>query len=189
MRFSATKFSTTLTGLLILGLPTDGSSMNSLKSKEIKQEDKMAIAREEVPAKDRWNVEALYLNPEQWKEDLRRNGGEAKKPKWPEVAQFKGKLHDPKAVANLFDIYLNLQRKLEKLHTYAHLRMDEDRGNDHFKSDFGLVSSLIHEFSLETSWIEPGFLSLSETQFQKLIADTNLSNYRFYLEKIGRMRS
>lgn len=187
MRFFATQFSTTLPGLLILLVPTIGNSMNILKTKEIKEE-KMVVVRDEVPVKDRWNVEALYLNPDQWKEDFSKIGGEAKGPKWPELAQYKGKLHDPLAVAGLFDLYLNVQRKLEKLHTYAHLRMDEDLGNDHSKNDFGLISTLIHEFSLETSWIEPEFLSLNEDQFKQLIADSVLSPYRFHLEKIGRMR-
>ncbi len=149
----------------------------------------MVIARDEVPAKDRWNVEALYLNPDLWKEDLAKAGkSQTDAPRWPELAQFKGQLHDPAAVAKFFDIYLDLQRKLEKLHTYAHLRLDEDLGNDFFKSDFGLISTLIHEFSLETSWIEPEFLSLSAERFEKLLADAALSPYKFHLEKIGRMR-
>ncbi len=177
-----------LPGLLILSMATPGVSMNSLKTKEIKEVENMIVARDEVPVKDRWNVEALYSNAEQWKEDFAKMGGALKSPKWPELAQFKGKLHDPKVVSQLFDSYLNLQRKLEKLHTYAHLRMDEDLGNDHSKNDFGLISTLIHEFSLETSWIEPEFLSLGEEQFQALLVDAHLSPYRFYLEKMGRMR-
>lgn len=171
-----------------MSAPTSGVCMNSLKSKEIKQEEEMVVVRDEVPSKDRWNVEALYLSPEIWKEDLTKVGGDAKAPKWPELAKFRGQLHDPNAVVRFFDIYLNLHRKLEKLHTYAHLRMDEDLGNDYFKTDFGLISTLIHQFALETSWIEPEFLSLSEEQFRRLIVDASLTPYRFYLEKIGRMR-
>jgi oligoendopeptidase F len=188
MSFFAIQFSTILSGLLILSAPVRGECMNSLKTNPIKEGDSMPLAREEVPLKDRWNVEALYLNPESWKEDLQKAQGDTKAPKWPQFSQYKGKLADPSAVASLFDSYLNLQRKLEKLHTYAHLRLDEDLGNDTFKSDFGMISSLIHEFSLETSWIEPEFLSLKEEEFQNLIKDTKLTPYRFHLEKIGRMR-
>jgi oligoendopeptidase F len=83
-------------------------------------------------------------------------------PKWPQIVEYKGKLQDPRAAARFFESYLSLQRKLEKLHTYAHLRLDEDLGNDSFKGDFGSISSLIHEFSLETSWVEPEFLSLNQ---------------------------
>lgn len=148
----------------------------------------MPLARSEVPAQDRWNVEALYLNPDSWKSDLKLLQGDHQGLKWPEIASFKGRLHDPDAVVSLFENYLKLQRQLEKLHTYAHLRLDEDLGNDDYKSNFGLISSLIHEFSLETSWIEPEFLSLTETQFESLMADAALIPYRFHLEKIGRMR-
>lgn len=146
------------------------------------------MSRSEVPVQDRWDVEALYHTPEIWKTELAQVKGGEKTPRWPQFRDYKGKLDDPKAVAKLFELYLNLQRKLEKLHTYAHLRLDEDLGNDLFKSDFGLISSLFHDFSLETSWIEPEFLNLEEKQFQKLISDASLKPYQFHLERIGRMR-
>jgi oligoendopeptidase F len=175
MGLFATQISTILPALLIIG-------MNVLKTNNLKPEsESMPPSRNEVPETDRWNVEALYQSPENWKQDL-------EKLEWSELSQYKGRLHDPKAAAKLFDSYLSLQRQLEKLHTYAHLRFDEDLGNDSFKSNFGMISSLIHEFSLETSWIEPEFLSLTEVQFQKLLADSTLNPYRFHLEKIGRMR-
>lgn len=148
----------------------------------------MPVSRSEVPKEAQWNVEALYRNSESWKADLTKAKGQEKAPKWPQLTTYKGKLHDPTAVAGLLNSYLNLQRQLEKLHTYAYLRLDEDLGNDVYKSDFGLISSLIHEFSLEASWIEPEFLSLNNDQFQKLLSASELKPYQFHLEKIGRMR-
>ncbi len=189
MRLFAIRFSTILSGLLILALPSDGECMNSLKTSNLKSENRtLPKARKEVPLESCWNVEALYLSPDAWKEELSQAQGSGKAPKWPHLSTYRGRLHEPKAVAQLFDSYLSLQRQLEKLHTYAHLRLDEDLGNDTFKSDFGLISTLIHEFSLETSWIEPEFLSLNEERFRQLTADAALEPYRFHLEKIGRMR-
>lgn len=187
MRFLATPFSTISVGLLILSTSAAGFCANSLKTKEISKEEKMTMTRNQIPVKDRWNVEALYANPEQWKKDFVTLGG-VKGSRWPELGEFKGKLGNPEAVRGFFDVYLSLQRKLEKLHTYAHLRMDEDLGDDLSKSNFGLISTLIHEFSLETSWIEPELLSLKEEQFQQLLSHAELSPYHFYLEKVGRMR-
>jgi oligoendopeptidase F len=163
--------------------------MNTLKTNNLKEETElMPVSRNEVPVQDRWNVEALYVNPDSWKTDLTQAQGQEKTPKWPQLSEYKGRLHDPQAVAGLLESYLTLQRQLEKLHTYAHLRLDEDLGNDTFKSDFGLISSLIHEFSLETSWIEPEFLSLNDEQIQQLIAHSDLAPYQFHLQKIIRMR-
>ena len=156
--------------------------MNSLKTNDL--ESNKPVARAQVPAENQWNVEALYASPSDWSSDY----SQIKDEKWLEIGSYKGKLNTPEAVTNLLNTYLDKQRQLEKLHTYAHLRMDEDLGNDSSKNDYGLISSLIHEFSLETSWIEPEFLSLSEDQFQVIVNDNQMKPYKFYLEKIGRMR-
>ena len=191
MRFFATKFSRILFRLLTLSaaapVPFFGDAVNILTINQLEKEKPMAKNRSEVPLEDRWNVEALYQNEESWKAELNLVQGQ-EKPRWTEMKSFKNRLSDPAAVASLFEFYLNAQRKLEKLHTYAHLRLDEDLGNDHFKSDFGLISSLIHDFQLETSWIEPEFMRLNEADFENLISQSQLKPYRFYLQKVGRMR-
>lgn len=149
----------------------------------------MPKTRNEIPLEDRWNVEALYQSPDQWKAELAQIQGKERTPHWPELASFKGKLQEPESAVSLFDYYLNLDRKLSKLHAYAFMRADEDLGNDTFKSNFGLISSLLNDFVLEASWIEPELLSLSEEQFKKLISHPSLKSYQFYLEKMGRMRA
>lgn len=148
----------------------------------------MPVARSEIPVEKKWNVEALYQNPEMWRDELQALAKLDSGAKWPELMQYRGRLHDPLSVKSLFESQLALMRQLEKLHMYAFLRHDEDVGDDTFKTDLGLISSLIHEFSIDCSWIEPEFLSLSEEQFSKLLSDASLSPYRFHLEKIGRMR-
>lgn len=189
MRFFARQFSTLIAGLLIFGLANSGNAMTASKSTSKNLEDNMPLARHEVSKDNTWNVEALYLDPNSWKSELKAVQGQDNGPKWPQISEYRGKMNDPKAVVSLFESLLTLQRKLEKLHTYAHLRMDEDLGNDSFKSGYGMISTLIHEFSLETAWIEPELLSLSEEQFKSLLAHTAMSPYRFHLEKVGRMRA
>lgn len=149
----------------------------------------MSKSRNEIPIEDRWNVEALYSNPDQWKEELAQVQGKERSPRWPQFTTFKGKLGEPGETASLMEFYLSLDRKLAKLHTYAHLRADEDLGNDTFKSNYGLISSLFHDFQLETSWIEPELLALNEEDFRELTSHPSLTSYKFYFEKIGRMRS
>jgi oligoendopeptidase F len=148
----------------------------------------MSKTRDEIPEQDRWNVAALYSDPENWKSDLLQTRGQEKAPYWPELKTYQGKLSDPKIAASFFDYYFTIDRKLAKLHTYAHLRLDEDLGNDLFKHDFGLISTLLHEFQLESSWIEPEILSLPEADYRRLTSHPSLKSYQFYLEKLGRMR-
>lgn len=186
MRFFATEFSRIFFGLLILVTPFYGENMNSLKTSDLGVSKQKL--RSEVSLQDQWNVEALYSNPSNWKEEFQEILGREAPPHWPELKTYQGRLADPTVASQLFDFYFQLDRKLSKLHTYAHLRLDEDLGNDQFKYNFGLVSSLIHDFQLETSWIEPELLSLSESDFQRLMTHPSLTEFRFYLEKLGRMR-
>lgn len=148
----------------------------------------MGKTRSEVSEQDRWNVEALYPTTDDWKKEFEELCGK-NRPRWPDLKRFEGKLKDsPEGVSRFLDAYFDLDRSLSKLYVYAHLRLDEDLGNDSLKNHFGLISALIHDFQLEYSWVEPELLSLSAQQFQDLVDHPRLESYRFFLEKIGRMR-
>ncbi len=148
----------------------------------------MPPARSEIPLKNKWNIEALYSDPSLWMQDLSAVQGKEASPRWPELKSYQGKLADPKALGEFMHHYLSLNRKLSKLATYAHLRLDEDLGNDEFKRNYGLISSINHDFHMETSWLEPEILSLSDQAIQRLIDEPSLASYRFHFERILRMR-
>jgi len=148
----------------------------------------MPPTRSEIPVKNKWNVEALYSDPTLWMKELASIEGKKESPRWPELRSFQGKLSDPKMLNEFMHYYLSLDRKLSKLATYAHLRLDEDLGNDEFKRNYGLITSINHDFRLETSWLEPEILSLSDEAIARLIKEPSLSSYRFYFEQILRMR-
>jgi len=148
----------------------------------------MTMVRNEVPSEDKWNVEALYSTPLAWDLEFQQLKGEDARPRWPTLAVFKGKLKNPNDAASLLSLYFDLDRKLSKLYTYAHLRHDENLGDDTFKRGFGLISSLNYDFQVECAWIEPELLTLNEADFQHLLSHASLAPYRFFLEKIKRMR-
>ena len=182
--FFANAFSTTAARLLIsLAAPLQ-LYCNQLK---INEED-MVLSRSELSKNDKWNVEALYSSPAKWTEDFAKAKGGSAEPHWTELRQYQGKLSDPHSIAAYMEKYLTIDRLLAKLATYAHLRADEDLGDDEAKRNFGLISSVSHEFRLETSWMEPELLALKQTEIDRLLADPVLKPYRFALERIVRMR-
>lgn len=190
-RFNANKFSKPtrelLTFVSFLVFSWGELNCNQLNSNNLK-EVSVSKTRDQVPEQDRWNVGALYSDLASWKNDLLAVQKNDKAPHWPEMKTYQGKLKDPSLAASFFDFYFGLDRKLSKLHTYAHLRLDEDLGNDSSKDNFGRISSLIHDFQLESSWIEPEILGLSDEDYKRLVMHPSLKGYQFYLEKIGRMR-
>ncbi len=191
-RFNANKFSKRMIQLLMMGGVSSGvlaeNPSNSMNINILKKEAEMPKTRDEIPEKDRWNVGAFYTNPDAWKRELSEVQGARQTPYFPQLKSYQGKLKDPVVAAQFFDHYFSVNRKLEKLYVYAHLRLDEDLGNDTFKRDFGLISTLIHAFQQEVSWVEPEILALQDEEYHSLLEASSLKQYRFYLEKLGRMR-
>ena len=159
-----------------------------LNCNELEKERSMPKTRSELKEQEKWNVEALYPDLEAWTREFSTLKGGDSAPRWPQIISYKGRLSEPSAAASFFELYFGLDRRLTKLHTYAHLRMDEDLGNDLSKKKYGLISSLFHDFQQEFSWVEPELLGLTEDDFQRLTGHNALNPYRFFLEKIGRMR-
>jgi len=145
--------------------------------------------RANVPVADQWNVEAFYASLNDWKKEFTEAQGKSDAPHWPELAPFKGRLKEgPAVVLQLLETVLGLERRLSKLYTYAHLRHDEDVGNDTFKEAYLRITGLLHDFRQEICWIEPELLSLSPAELKKLLEAPQLQAYRFYLEKIIRFK-
>ncbi len=145
--------------------------------------------RAEIPMQARWDVEAFYPSLEDWKKDFTSKEGKKEGERWPELAKFRGRLNEgPHLVLELLECALGLERQLSKLYTYAHLRHDEDVGNDPFKEAFLRATALIQEFRKESCWIEPELLQLSPSQLDGLLKAASLEPYRFYLERIIRLK-
>lgn len=149
----------------------------------------MVKVRSEVSFEDRWNVESLYSSFSSWQNDFKSIGGSDKSPHWTQLARFKGKLgKNPKTLKTALETLFDISRKLSKLYTYAHLRHDEDITDDTYKTAFIQISHLMHDFNQECAWFEPELLALPAISLKKLIASPILKNYRFYLEKIVRLK-
>lgn len=150
----------------------------------------MAIKeRTELSAKESWNVAALYPSLSSWKEEFQKLLTAEKPPYFPQLLAFKNQLSKgPGQIKAALEMLLDLSRRLEKLFTYVHLRHDEEITNDAHKQAFEKIRNLLSELDRESAWFQPELLSLSEEQIQRSLSDPQLAPYRFYLEKIFRMR-
>lgn len=141
--------------------------------------------REDVAQEDTWNVEDLFPSLEKWQGSYKDLSGNGSRPRWPELADCKGRLHEgAERLKETFDIYFKLLRELESVYCYAHLRHDEDTANNDHKTAYGQAMGLYHDFAQEASWIEPEILSLPEETLQSYLESPSLVDYRFHLEKI-----
>jgi oligoendopeptidase F len=144
----------------------------------------MSNVRSEVQGADCWDVEALFPSVEAWEKEY-----EAAKGPWEAVAAFRGRLGESAQVLReAVQAALELRRKVERLYTYAHLRHDEDVGDDRHKGIYQRAMMLFHQLAEELAWMEPELLALPQETLDALLADPALADYQFYLEKIVRLK-
>ena len=83
---------------------------------------------------------------------------------------LKGRLQESaQTLAKLLNHYFSVERLIDKLFTYAHLKLDEDLSDDRSKNAYGKILAASHEFRFETSWIEPQILEIPDQIFKNYL--------------------
>ncbi|MBN2478734.1 MAG: oligoendopeptidase F [Parachlamydiales bacterium] len=149
----------------------------------------MVRLRNDVSKEDKWDIEKIFSSVQAWKEFFEKINPKDKKNAFLEVNKYKDILQKSSDnILKCLNNYFELSKKIEKLYIYAHLYLDQDLSNDEAKTLFGMISSLYNLFAAETSWIEPEILKIEEKTFQKFLKEESLKDFRFYLEKLYRLK-
>jgi oligoendopeptidase F len=140
--------------------------------------------RREVPAGHRWDLTALFNSDDDWgalfAETETRIG---------RYAEFRGRLAESAGVLHsALDFHLDLVRRIEKLYTYAHLKSDEDKSDQHFLGMHQRAVNLFTRASEAASFLTPEIQAVPGPVMDGFLAQSLLADYRFYLEKILRYR-
>lgn len=146
--------------------------------------------RSDILKRDQWNTETLYSSKQHWDHELHNVLPHSKNlPRWPEFASFQGTLHQgPQQLEKALDVYMDIDRKLSKLMTYAHLKHDEDITQPDFKISYEQILTIMHHFTEESSWLQPEIMSLPEKLVEEYLDSPCLAKYRFFLEKMVRLK-
>ena len=149
--------------------------MNSL------QDNQAVPTRAEVPEALTWDLAPLYAAPEAWEADFARLD-EVAAP----VLAMQGHLDSAAAVARLLAAETALDRLLEKLHAFAHLRHDEDTAHDGNQAREARIRARYAELAAECAWITPELLAHPEEEIRAWMEAPELKNGRRTLLKVLR---
>jgi oligoendopeptidase F len=148
----------------------------------------MSLQRTEVQKSDQWDLDTLYPSFEVWKKAF-QEAAPAISPRFPPLSPFKGALNQgPEVLRNALETLLELDRRLSKLYTFAHLKHDEEITENQAKTSYIEALGALHDFNQEASWFEPELLSLPNETIAEYLRSPVLKDYRFYLEKLFRMK-
>lgn len=137
--------------------------------------------REDVKIELTWDLTPIYESDEQW-ESAFNEAQEAVE----EATTKKGTLGDGAGVfLTALETILNLNRQLENIYVYAHLKSDQDTSNSQYQALQDRARGLLSQAGEATSWFQPELLSLdNETIEQYFTEEPKLEEYRHEIEKM-----
>jgi oligoendopeptidase F len=147
-------------------------------------EEKSLPKREEIPEEDRWDLSHLFKSEDDWEDlfqKLEKNIENYKR--------YKGKLKESIDVfVEAIEFDLQISREIDQLHTFAHLKSDEDKTNQHNLGLYQQSLNLSNRASELSSFMTPEIQSIPDDTISTYLQDKKLREYRFYLEKILRFK-
>jgi len=140
--------------------------------------------RDAIPANDTWDLDGLYASGETWQVDFQSLESQMQ-----QYTSFQGTLGDSAAkLKACLEFDMAFSRTLEKVHTFAHLRNDEDKTNNLHQGNYEKVTRLLTQYQQARSFINSEIMEIPEATMQRFLDHPELELYRLYLERQLRYR-
>ncbi|MCK4303843.1 MAG: oligoendopeptidase F [Candidatus Eisenbacteria sp.] len=139
--------------------------------------------REEIDRKHQWDLAVLFESDKPWEEGFEQID-QLVRP----LEAMRGQLDSADAIARLFAAETELERLIERLYIYAHLREDEDTANTENQGRMGRIRAKATEVSGRLAWIKPEILSHSEGELRAWTDAPALKKDRFAMVKLLRQK-
>ncbi|EGO87248.1 oligoendopeptidase F, partial [Clostridium botulinum C str. Stockholm] len=143
-------------------------------------EVKRLKTRDEIKSEDKWNIEKIYSNVEEWENDFYKLKEKAK-----EFEKYKGKLSNPDELLGFLRLDEEVSRLGEKLLVYAFLKGDEDTSNNVNQALRTKIEMYFSELSSLSAFFVPEILSYDKKVIEDAINKLpELKVYEVMLERI-----
>lgn len=136
--------------------------------------------RSEIKKEDKWAIEKIYKNSEEWEkafETLKKEGIKIK--------EYEGKLNDSETLLEFLKLDEKISREAEKILVYSHLKSDENTGDNQNQGRMNKADSYMAELSSYGAFFIPEILSIGEENINKMLNEKEeLKLYDFMFKSI-----
>ena len=141
----------------------------------------MVLQRNEINEKDTWDLSTIYLTDQAWEEALKDLTE-----KLETVAQYEGHLLDSAdSLLEITEFSLEMERQMEKLYVYAHMKNDQDTREAKYQEYYAKAMTLYSQLDQAFSFYEPEFMEISEKQYADFLeTQPKLQVYQHYFDKL-----
>lgn len=142
------------------------------------------LTRSEIPAEDKWHLNDIYPDITEWQKAF-----DSLPALIAAMADFKGRLADPKILLACFTKIDNLQLTMEKLFAFARMSADTDTANQKYQSLSAKCLPLIDQANTAMAFVEPELLTLSDNVLNEMAGKLpGLNKYRFRFLELLRQK-
>ena len=140
--------------------------------------------RKDIPVELTWDLTLIYRDNDEWEKDFAALDGLVDN-----FNAFQGRLSESAAVLNNAIAAMDdMERKLEKLYTYAHLKHDEDTAEPLAKSLENRASGKAAAISAACAWFEPELLAIDDEKISAMLNEEVLAFYKPSIEELLRAK-
>ncbi len=141
-------------------------------------------ARNEIPAKDKWDLTSLYMKDSEWEDDLSLIPILAD-----ELLNFKGKLAESAdSLRNSLDTYCRLMMVMETTGSYAFLLTSGDGEDSSNQDKYGRYMMTGSAAEAKISFYIPEIQAIAEKTMKEWVERPDFSDYKIFLTKLLRMK-
>ncbi len=135
--------------------------------------------RDEVPAKDKWDLSSIFKSDDEWEEALKSLPAITQK-----VAAYKGKLAESdKTLLEALKAYEQAQLKMETVYHYASLIHEANEDDSAATDKNGRALMAYTQMQSELSFIDPEIQAIDETKLRQWISQPEFADYKVFIEK------
>ncbi|MHC4097423.1 MAG: gluzincin family metallopeptidase, partial [Planctomycetota bacterium] len=144
------------------------------------------LKRSQVPVKETWNLRDIYASDNVWNEAKIKLAAQ-----FDRVLKYKGRLAaSASQLLACLDFNSRLAKELDRLHSYAAMKSDEDTRNSKYLAMRQEVEQLVTDYSSKASFIEPEIAKMDKSTIDKFIRkESGLRIYKTYLYDIQRTKA
>lgn len=134
--------------------------------------------------KDKWDLTPMYESDEAWYAELEKFLEEI-----PSLAKYQGKLGESQETLKNFVKESNdMDRRADKLYTYAHLRNDQNTKDPKTQDMNGRGMQMYSKLGQTLAFAEPELLSLDESFIASMLEDPEMQVYHHHFKKLLRKK-
>ena len=141
----------------------------------------MVLQRHEINEKDTWDLSTIYPTDQAWEEALKDLTEKVQT-----ASQYEGHLLDSAdSLLEITEFSLDLERQVEKLYVYAHMKNDQDTREAKYQEYYAKAMTLYSQLEQAFSFYEPEFMEISEEQYAAFLeAQPKLQVYKHFFDKL-----